>query len=317
MWEKDRMQSPPLAYDVGAALGYSSRSRHQAILAMFRHESHDVWLPRLAQSAAYDYWSMRIHNNGVLAVAGHAPLHGAVTLLAECLYLGWMDESRALALLIRILYGKHRFNLDHAGFTYPLSHWLLRICLDYWNLEFDGWGDFGKSPAKDKYQKGQCFGEPVLNDVFAHWRDPDLAPFDGQLHWLCDYYTHRTRPGEAEHTEFRNDFLHTRFPGAILAWFRLRESLGLANPVIDHPLMKPAYTQLYLPRPFYTDDQLNKVLARLRREEIPDLGSLTQVDVGTWSPKPAQGPEQAVKGATILEPRRRPKPFWNIFSKRK
>jgi len=110
----------------------------------------------------------------------------------------------------------------------------------------------------------------VLNELFEHWRDEDLGPMREHIIWLCDYYTHCTRPVEG--TEFGGDLLHTRFPELILAWFRLRRERGLPNPEVEHPLLTSSYVYLPARSPFYTDDLLERVLARLRREELPDLG---------------------------------------------
>jgi hypothetical protein len=164
-------------------------------------------------------------------------------------------------------------------------------------------GDFGKSPSKDKFAKGECFGEPNLNELFSHWRDADLAPLRDNLIWLCDYYTHRTKYVSGESREFDGDLLHTRFPATILAWFRLRESLGLATPAIDHPLMKPDYTRLHPARRFYSDKLIDGALNRLRREEIADLGNFSHVDVGTFQPRP-----------TLESRKRKLRPFWKFFS---
>jgi hypothetical protein len=166
------------------------------------------------------------------------------------------------------------FSDVNGEFSQPLYHWFLRICFDYFNLEFDGWGKGFHNESKNVYVPPECFGEPVLNELFAHWRDEDLSLMNDHLIWLCDYYTHRAR--RADGTEFGNDSLHTRFPSLILAWFRLRDQLGLSIPQIDHPLMQPSYACLPSSEPFYTDDLLEGVLARLRREEFPNLGEALQ-----------------------------------------
>jgi hypothetical protein len=62
------------------------------------------------------------------------------------------------------------------------------------------------------------------------------------------------------------------FPGADIG----REIRGLENPLIDHLLMQPTYARLQAAIPFYTDPVLEAALARLRREEMPDLGGVRQ-----------------------------------------
>jgi hypothetical protein len=81
---------------------------------------------------------------------------------------------------------------------------------------------------------------------------------------------HRTR--HQQFMEFNaGGSVLARFPTTVLAFVRMRECLGLATPAIDHPLMKAPYSQLPPKRPVYTDPLLEKVLDRLRREELPDL----------------------------------------------
>ena len=114
-----------------------------------------------------------------------------------------------------------------------------------------------------------------------------------QLIWLCDYYTHRTRHADPPQpkTEFGNTWIAARLPIVILAWFRFREWRGLPNPDIDHPLMKAHYAKAYPPRPFFSESILERVIARLRRDELSTLGDL--------------------EDATILEPKR-----WLILATR-
>jgi len=52
--------------------------------------------------------------------------------------------------------------------------------------------------------------------------------------------------------------------------------------------MQPHYVYLPPPQPFYTDDLLNGVIARLRREEFPTLG----ISPAQVAPKdPPSGPK--------------------------
>lgn len=165
---------------------------------------------------------------------------------------------------IKILYERQRyFDTGH----YPLYHWLLRICFDHWDIPFDAWSD----PDEDT---PHSLNQPVLNELFVHWRRADLLPMQEHIQWLCDFYTHRTRG--KQWYEFSNSHLLTRFPALILAWQRLREIRGLENPFIDHPLMQPTYARLQAAIPFCTDPVLEAALARLRREEMPDLGGVRQ-----------------------------------------
>jgi hypothetical protein len=218
--DKSKLASSPFYFSVSQSLDTNGRHHAFAILALFQHRSADAWLPGLAKYSCYEYWLLRVRHhaqNGRISGPGTS-FKFAIACLSHCLFHGWMDQTKALAREILILYAQRRFFDVEGEFAQPLYHWLLRICFDHYGWQFDGWG-------KGIYGEDQGYlSETVLNDLFTHWRDEDLTPLEDQLIWLCDYYTHRTR--EANGTEFGNDMLHTRFPAIVLAWFRLREQRG-------------------------------------------------------------------------------------------
>jgi hypothetical protein len=239
---------------------------------LFSGQPVGQWLPEYERAAAYRYWSWSIdcQERGTWMTVF---LNEPVDLLSDCLTLGWAGEARAVAEATRAIYARRLMAPVQHKASQPLNHWLLRVAFDHWNLPFDGWGK-GKHPDADPadvFAPHQCLGEPVLNTVFDHWRDAALAPLSDHLAWLCDYYTHRTRA--QQFIEFSNSNLRVRFPAALLAWVRLRELQGLAPPAIDHPLMNAPWAQLPAPRAPYSDPLLDAVLARLRREELPHLGT--------------------------------------------
>lgn len=261
-----KLASPPFAIRVGSALACSGRDHALAMRSMFSSKSGE-WLPHFIKYMSYAYWKRLLENR---TLYGSKSLGGSVCNIGDCLYLGWLDRAELLVKEAHSAYGAKRFYDVADSYSQPLYHFLLRICFDWCKLKFDGWGVGYHDAVADPYAPGECLGEPVLNELFAHWKDPDLSEMRDALQWLCNYYTHRTASKDG--TEFGNDLLHTRFPALVLALLRLRESLGLTNPVIDHPLMQPHYVYLPSPQPFYTDDLLDGVIARLRREELPDLG---------------------------------------------
>jgi len=263
---RTKASSGPFAVNVTWVLGYSSRSQALAINRLFSSNSGD-WLPHYRTFTAAQFWRSTLDNH---ALQSDIFFSHALSAISDCLYLGWLNRAELLVREARSAYYGKRFSGVTGSFSQPLYHFLLRICFDWCHLKFDGWGIGYHDEVADPYASGECLGEPVLNELFAHWRDPDLSGMQEALLWLCDYYTHRT--ARKDGTEFGNDLLHTRFPALVLAWFRLRESLGLSNPIIDHPLMRPHYARLPPPQPFYTDELLDGVIARLRREEVPDLG---------------------------------------------
>lgn len=240
---------------------------------MLEGVAQEQWLPGFAQVSAYAFWRWRLQVQ-VPPANARVFLEGPATVLASCLYLGWMDEARWVADSIRGAYQARRIaNVSGAG-CQPLNHFLLRIAFDFWSTPFEGWGK-GHNPRldprldpKDIFKKNQCFGEPVLNELFQHWRDPDLSGFSRHLQWLADYTTHRIRTD----CEFAyGGPVAARMPGVLLPLIRLRRCLGLDTAAIDHPLMSAPYARLPQSAPQCSDPLLERVLDRLQREELPDL----------------------------------------------
>lgn len=265
---------PPFHFLVHSSLLCAIQDLDHATYLMFSRQNG--WQDSLRKAGAYRYWSIRIDHHIHMARANDkwgVYFKFSVNQLIVCFYQGWLEQAQYLAKEILLLYRQKKFHSINNEVSFPLYHWFLRICFDHFDWAFDGWGKsiYG-DPKQDIYAPGECFGDPVLNELFEHWRDEDLTPMGDHLIWLCDYYTHRTR--RADDTEFGNDMLHTRFPELILAWFRLRQVRGLPIPRIDHPLMEPPYVYLPDPQPFYTDELLDRVLDRLRKEEIPNLGGM-------------------------------------------
>ncbi|WP_149356004.1 hypothetical protein [Comamonas testosteroni] len=282
--DRTKASSAPFAINVTWVLGYSGRAHALAMKSLFSSKSGD-WLLQYRTFTAVQFWRSTLDHH---VLRFDLSFSHAMESISDCLYLGWLDKAELLVKEVHAAYSAKRFRGVTGGYSQTLYHFLLRVCFDWCQFKFDGWGIGYHGEVIDPYVPGECLGEPVLNELFAHWKDSDLSGMQGELQWLCDYYTHRT--ARKDGTEFGNDLLHTRFPALVLAWFRLRESLGLSNPVIDHPLMRPHYAWLPPPQPFYTDDLLDGVIARLRREELPDLGiTPAQVAPRVLPEEPKQG----------------------------
>ncbi|WP_200873240.1 hypothetical protein [Burkholderia sp. A1] len=263
-----------VAVNVSQSLTCAGYEYAQAERILFSHTADTAWEPLLGKSWGYDYWRARIshyHEVNAPRTDRSISFNQAVASLVACLCAGWVKEARFLTQEIKILYERERF---FGVVQQPLYQWILKICFD----------SAESAPSDNSSEKRDwLINEPVLNDLHKHWHDHDLAPMQDHIIWLCDYYTHRTR--RSEWHEFQNDLLLTRFPALILAWQRLREVRGLENPPIDHPLMLSSYAKLRPAMPFHTDPVLAAVLARLRREGMPDLGSVRQ-------PSPSASPKK-------------------------
>lgn len=256
--DRDVPCRPPFAREVADLLFYAEKKHERsAILALFGRDSSLDPLEELSREISYKYWRWQVEAHK----AGSANLKMMTLSLAACLYLGHIQEARLQAVLLYLL----RLEEGRSWRDLPqVYRWVLSIAFSFWNIGGEqeinvGGGADGRTCEDDAKLK-----EPLLVVLFRHWRDPDLTPLKPALHWLCDFYTH----------ELGGYFLDARLPISILAWFRLREIAGLSNPVIDHPLMKPDYARLVPARSLYTDATLEAIVARLRREELPQLGDL-------------------------------------------
>jgi hypothetical protein len=231
----------------------------------------EAWLPDFAHGLWSHYWRWQIEwqLKCLPKATGPVWLHEAADLLGKCLDAGWMSEAKVVAGAIRQMYAERKLTNTEGKESQPLSHFLLRIAFDHFELPFAHWGR-GRHPkldAKNPYKKGQCLGEPVLNELFDHWRDPDLMPWTEHILWLCDYATHRIKST----MDYEYYTYSARFPGVLLPRMRLREAQGLSAPVIDHPLVAAPVDRLPAPLPKPEDPLLDAVLERLTREELPEL----------------------------------------------
>ena len=78
--------------------------------------------------------------------------------------------------------------------------------------------------------------------------------------------------------DFANEFSH--FPVEVLMLFRLREQIGLANPDVDHPIMKFPWSRLWPVQPAQPDELLAGVYRRLKQDEGISLDSLYRQFLG-------------------------------------
>lgn len=243
----------------------------------------EAWLPDHARQLWTGYWQWLIEWQMACLPQSRLPvwLSASVSLLGKCLHAGWMREARVVAEAIRHAYTERKLTNTEGKESQPLSHFLLRIAFDHFELPFAHWGRGRHSAldAKNPFKKGQCLGEPVLNELFDHWRDPDLTPWAEHLLWLCDYATHRVKST----MEYEYHPYAARFPGVVLPWMRLREAQGLGAPAIDHPLLAAPFDRLPAPLPKPEDPLLDAVLERLTREELPDLLAMGRGDRVTAS----------------------------------
>jgi hypothetical protein len=110
------------------------------------------------------------------------------------------------------------------------------------------------------------------------WRNPDPAVLVEPLLATCDWHTHECMYSQSMRPSKQVAFISEPYMGwpiEIHAVFRLRDTLGLPNPLdLDHPLMKtPLATYTPEPWPVPHDDLLDRVTARALKD-YPELAEL-------------------------------------------
>jgi len=107
---------------------------------------------------------------------------------------------------------------------------------------------------------------PVYSGILKRWRDPNPQVLMPWLLAACDRHTQESRCDAEKNAHDFGDQSLTRTPIEILMIFRLRQLMGLANPVVDHPLMESPFDCLPETQPpFVPDELMQGTLKRARR----------------------------------------------------
>jgi hypothetical protein len=122
-----------------------------------------------------------------------------------------------------------------------------------------------------------AYNVPLYDRILQLWRTPNAEKLKPWLLAACDRHTHEAK--KDTETKF-HDFAGyniSHIPLEILMVLRLREHLGLINPVLDHPLMAGPFDCLPTVIPAYEPDHL--ILGSLQRvrEDWPDFDEATSL----------------------------------------
>jgi hypothetical protein len=110
----------------------------------------------------------------------------------------------------------------------------------------------------------------VADGVLRMWDTPDADMLGQWLVQLCNQHTRLS--ASRDFMDFSFEFSHC--PVEVMMLFRLREQRGLANPVVDHPLMKFLWSRQLPVRIAEPDELLAGVYRRLEQDEGITLQSL-------------------------------------------
>lgn len=158
--------------------------------------------------------------------------------------LGAKNEGITLA---RLQLDRYRLGGYTSKLTFPIMHFILRLLNDY--LE-----------EPELPLMGATLSDPVFTMLLENWRAPDPQLLGLACLAALDQHTWQAEPGSGG--EFDQGHW-TRIPAELLLMFKLRQMLGLALPIVDHPLMNTAFAVLPEEIPFQPDEVISRVRARM------------------------------------------------------
>lgn len=118
---------------------------------------------------------------------------------------------------------------------------------------------------------------PLYNGILERWRDPNPEMLTPWLLAACDRHTQESGNDPEKNQDF-TDCRLTRTPIEILMVLRLRQWMGLANPVIDHPLMESPFDSLPETQPLFAPEELMQGTLKRAREDWPQFDRVTSIE---------------------------------------
>lgn len=123
-----------------------------------------------------------------------------------------------------------------------------------------------------EYPEGKYPRYEVAEGVLKLWNTTDVDLLDQWLVQLCNQHTRLS--ASRDFMDFASEFSH--IPVEVLLLFRLREEIGLANPVVDHPIMKFPWSRLWPIQAAQPDELLSAIYRRLEQDEGITVAGLYQ-----------------------------------------
>jgi hypothetical protein len=145
----------------------------------------------------------------------------------------------------------------HAANFRGMQHWLLRLWCRAHDQDYPDTG----YPRYD-----------IAEGILEIWNTQDTDTLGTWLVQLCNLHTRLST--SKQFNDFANFFSH--FPVEVLLLFRLREQAGLANPEVDHPIMKFPWSRLWPIKPAEPDELLSGIYRRLETNEGITVSGLYQ-----------------------------------------
>lgn len=228
------------------------------------------WLATLARWMRYYQVGIRQaffwhHRFGILAPDHPHGLRmfsivSSANMLAAMAILGWKDAVIYQGYLAHAaLNNTYQLKLQYENEHRQAQAFMLRLFASWVGDAEHAW------PA-------YAYDEPIYEALLQHWRTPDPAALVPCLLAACDRHTHQAgRDTLTKFYDFSTEWDLGRVPVEILLLFRLREWEGLANPLLDHPLMAAPYHQLPPPQPVPPLDELMQGVVKRANEDWPGV----------------------------------------------
>jgi hypothetical protein len=181
-------------------------------------------------------------------------LHGRKLSMFSAREIGWVGLAAAVgaievaARLAPLLIAATQEGYLISSNSLGMQHWILRLWCKVNGLDYPNTG----YPRYD-----------VAEGVLEMWDTQDTELLGAWLVQLCNLHTRLA--AQRDNMDFANVFSH--FPVEVLLLFRLREQAGLANPEVDHPIMKFPWSRLWPIAPAEPDELLAGVYQRLEMDE--------------------------------------------------
>ncbi|NJN05094.1 MAG: hypothetical protein HC814_00035 [Rhodobacteraceae bacterium] len=174
----------------------------------------------------------------------------AITI-AQTLSIGWTNFHRVGEEMVSSVLKGHFFA------AYPpyrnCAAWLItKLFADWRGLRVTNW------PAHQ-------YPAPIYDALLSNWREPDENKLTDLLIAACDWHTHecwKWSDNPEDHGDFTLD-PYFAWPIEIHMILRMRENLGLPNPIFEHPLMQTALGEFRPPLRIFTDSLLDAVTSKV------------------------------------------------------
>ncbi|QLI83310.1 hypothetical protein HZU75_14705 [Chitinibacter fontanus] len=182
----------------------------------------------------------------------------AANMMAAMAILGWKESVIYQGYLTHAALNRdYQLELQYTEEHRRAQAFMLRLFADWVGDVSHQWPNY-------------AYDEPIYEALLQHWRNPDPEALVPCLLAACDRHTHQAgKDTLKKFYDFNSDWHLERVPVEILLLFRLREWEGLANPVLDHPLMAAPFDRLPPEQPIPELDELMQGVLKRAREDWP------------------------------------------------